>query len=410
MGGSRAVLVRGERDGAAPEQPEPHRRREPRSRTGSPPRSSTPPSTRPSAATSWSGSAAVDLNRYKHAHSAQLDGLPRQPREFDWNTIGDLSGALGADGIPRVTATTESRRLQRRRRLVNARNLQTDNHAFAASRSAARRAGRSSPASMPISATSPTRTFRATRSGSGRPTSARATPTSPDLSFGVTGAYVARRLSARRRPDGDAVQSFNYQLGRPTTNWQASGNSRWTPASATRRKTATRCPAIATSSTVSLNWTWTPPSHFTVSRRPEAQLGRRHVVDGRQHRHRQCQQPERHVDQQRRPFRGDLRTDRQDQSGRQCRLHAAQVLGPEPEAAGAGCRTASTRTSRFFLNAHYQPTRTTDLSCGGGARDASRRREPGGADARVHRQLPAVHGVDPLRLIASELILTKNKK
>ena len=42
----------------------------------------------------------------------------------------------------------------------------------------------------------------------------------------------------------------------------------------------------------------------------------------------------------------------------------------------------TTRTSRWYLTAHYRPTRTTDLSCGGG-------RETRNADASLGDATPA---------------------
>src|SRR3954471_20845564 len=74
-------------------------------------------------------SAAVNFNRYKRLHSLNSTGY-QAGAEFDWNTIGDLSGALGVDSHRRqyfYGETSEFSFLGEAPTTVLVRNLQTDN-------------------------------------------------------------------------------------------------------------------------------------------------------------------------------------------------------------------------------------------------------------------------------------------
>ena len=75
----------------------------------------------------------VDFDRYKRSHNLDSTGY-NAAAEFDWNTVGDLSGSLGADSHRHQYFYGESSEFT----IVGAstgttivKNLQTDNHVFA---------------------------------------------------------------------------------------------------------------------------------------------------------------------------------------------------------------------------------------------------------------------------------------
>ena len=198
------------------------------------------------------GSASVDLDHYAKLHNLNAVGYSANG-EFDWSTIGDLSGALGAD----------SRRHQYLDNLVvdrtsTTKNLQTDNHAFASVQlgglarwsifsgfDASERKY-----SDPAFAGDEVRQW-AVSGGTNY-------STSPDLSFGLQGRYV------RGKYPNAADQAFTVKTLGVNTKWTVSGNTSFDGnVGYTQQRTDGQPDQHYVNGAV--NWRWTPPSHFTVT-------------------------------------------------------------------------------------------------------------------------------------------------
>jgi hypothetical protein len=290
-----------------------------------------------------------------------------------------LSGALGADSRRRqyfygetadfsfggVPPTTE---------LV--RNLQTDNHAFV-------RATLGGQARWSIfgGADANRRNFsnEAFRIADQRQWSTNLGTryaTSPDLSFGVTGTYVRGEY-----PQGSIFgtqSNFNSKSASLTSHWQVSGN---TLMDASLGYTAYYSDAFGGTrhfANGALSWVWTPPSHLTfklqVKRSADADATSVGINTG--------------------PQGASSLNGTSINTG--VNLDAIYAFTPKTSLEASadyterkyedvlttlGTVSGSARTSRFFLTAHYLPTRTTDVSCGVG-------RETRHADATLATAAP----------------------
>ncbi len=200
-------------------------------------------------------SASVDADRYSHNIKDRNSQGYTAAGEFDWETIGDLSGAIGADsrrhqyiyGLDDSIASTT-------------RNLQTDNHAFARVRlgGMARWSIFSGFDASQRKYTDPTFNFNEVEQWA--VSGGTDYSTSPDLSFGVQGRYV-RGKYPDLTPD---VDSFVIKTGGVHTRWVVSGN---TSLDANVGYTLQRNEGQADLRYVNgaFNLHWTPPSHFTVT-------------------------------------------------------------------------------------------------------------------------------------------------
>ena len=316
--------------------------------------------------------AAVDFNRYKRLHGIDSTGY-HAATEFDWNTIGDLSGSLGADshrsqyfngqtsdfsfgGTPIGTTTV--------------RNLQTDSHAFA-------RISLGGPSRWTIfgGADANRRNYSndlykindqrqwSTNLGTRY-------ATSPDLNFGIVGSYTRGDY-----PQGSlqgTESDFNSKSVSATTDWQASGNSHLSASLGGSAYFSDAFGGTRHFANGSLSWVWTPPSHISVN----LLLRRSSDAD----------------------TSGGVATGIQGASSLNGTSinNAAHLLATYSLTAKTnidasidytqrkyenlitilGEVSGTTRTARLFLTVRYQPTRTTDLSCGAG-------RETSHADASL---------------------------
>ncbi len=308
-------------------------------------------------------SAAVDFNRYKRTHSLNATGY-RAAAEFDWSTIGDLSGAIGADSHRRqyVYGETAEPTPGTPPVLLNARNMQTDNHAFArvalggVSRwtifGGADANQRSYSSDL----------FNASEERQWSTNLGTRYSTSPDLSFGLTGSYVRGEY-----PHGSATggaSDFNTRSVSATTKWQASGNS---ALDASLGFTSASNDALTSDQHFingSLNWSWTPPSHFTVtlglkrsSDADTASTGATVGVVNANNLNGTSINNVAHLDVTY-ALTAKINLD--------ATADYTQRKYSDLNLVGLSDVSGSTRTARFYLTAHYQPTRTTDLSCGGG--------------------------------------------
>jgi hypothetical protein len=319
-------------------------------------------------------SGDVDFTHYKRSHSLDSTGY-NAAGEFDWNTVGDLSGALGADSHRRqyFYGETSDFSLGGVPLTTTVKNLQTDNHAFA-------RASLGGESRWTIfgGADANRRNYsndifkindeRQWSSNLGTRYS-----TSPDLSFGVTGTYVRGDY-----PQGSLTgtqSNFNSKSVSATTKWQVSGNTSMDGSVGYTSYYSDAFGGTRHFANGSLNWVWTPPSHLTFS----LALKRSSDAD---------------------TSAGGISTGVQGASALNgtsinnvAHLAATYAFTPKTSLEASadytqrkyenlitllGTVSGSTRDARFYLTAHFQPTRTTDLSCGGG-------RETLHADASLDR-------------------------
>ncbi len=311
-------------------------------------------------------SAAVDFNRYLHTHA--LDGTGyRAAAEFDWSTIGDLSGAFGADSHRRQYVSGETADLANaastQQSVVNVRNLQTDDHVFGKIV-----LGGDSRWQIFGGADANQRNFSndAFKSQEERQWSANAGThyaTSPDLNFGLVGSYVSGYY-----PEGSADggrSNFTSKSADITTHWQASGNS---TLDATAGITSDDNDALGGTrhfANGSLNWTWKPPSHFGVNlglkRSSDADTSSTGVSVGIINANNLNGTSINNVAHFEVTYEVTAKINLDATADYTQRKYSnLQLLGSSAVISG------TTGTSRFYLMAHYQPTRITDISCGGG--------------------------------------------
>jgi hypothetical protein len=202
------------------------------------------------------GSAAVNFDRYSTVHARNSNGYTASG-ELDWNTVGDLSGAVGAD----------SKRHQYLYGLdgdvgSGARNLQTDDHAFARAQLGG------------VSRWTIFTGFDATQRKYSDPlfdveqiqqwaaSGGSSYATTPDLSFGFQGRYARGKYPKVILSTG--TETFSTKTAGINTKWTASGNSTF---DANIGYTLQRIDGEPDQRYINggLNWHWAPPSHFTIT-------------------------------------------------------------------------------------------------------------------------------------------------
>ncbi len=199
--------------------------------------------------------AAVDLNRYKEFKERNSTSYAAKG-EFDWSTIGDLSGALGADSRRRNYFYGFDGET-----LSDAKNMQSDNHVFA-------RAQLGGVGRWTIFTGFDANhrdyseaTFKANEERQWSWNGGTSYATSPDLQFGVTGQYV--RGEYPHFDVGGGKSQFSLRSIDLTTKWQVSAA---TSLNATAGYTSQHSDQQPDNNYFngSLDWTWTPPSRFRV--------------------------------------------------------------------------------------------------------------------------------------------------
>jgi hypothetical protein len=307
--------------------------------------------------------AAVDFNRYKRTHGLDATGY-KASAEFDWNTVGDLSGAIGADSQRRqyVYGETADPTPGTPAVVINTRNLQTDNHAFA-------RIALGGESRWTIfggldanQRNYSNETFDANEERQWSTNAGTNYSTSPDLSFGLTGSYVRGEYPHGLASGG--ASDFNSRSISATTKWQASGNS---AVDASVGFTSQDNDALTSDQHFingSFNWTWTPPSHFTVifglKRSSNADTGTTGATTGIVNANNLNGTSINNV------AHLDVMYDLTAKIKLEATADYTQRSYSDLKLLDSTDVSGKTRTSRFYLTAHYQPTRTVDLSCGGG--------------------------------------------
>jgi hypothetical protein len=185
--------------------------------------------------------------------------------------------------------------------------------------------------------------------------------TSPDLSFGITGNYTRGEY-----PNYVASSAnFDSKSISGTTKWQASGNSALNASLGYTTQNSDLQPTLRFVSG-SLYWNWTPPSRFTVN------LGVSRSTDGGAAAGTASTLNDRSLNTTASlNVTYEMTAKVSLVAGTQyAHRKYANVAVPELLPDGSVDPNDTTivsgtnHTTRFSLAAHYQPTRTTDLSCG----------------------------------------------
>jgi hypothetical protein len=306
------------------------------------------------------GSAAVSYNNYHREIDHDLDSFGyKGALRLDWSTIGDLSGSIGADAA-RHRSTYD---FEDASGVVLGKNLETDSHAFA---------------NIALGGPSRWRIFTgfdANRRRYSQDTYAvndeqqwsqnvgTTYSTSPDLSFGITGNYVHGEYPHYLASSAD----FNSRSLSGTTKWQASGNSALNASLGYTTQNSDLQPTLRFVSG-SLNWDWAPPSHFKVG------VGIARSTDGGAAAGNVATLNDRSLN-----TTGSLNVTYELTAkvsliagGQIIHRKYAGVTVPavlpdgtvDPNPADATVVSGTNHSTRVALSAHYQPTRTTALSCG----------------------------------------------
>lgn len=302
------------------------------------------------------GLATVDLDHYAKLHTLSSVGYSASG-EFDWSTIGDLSGALGAD--TRRHQYLDSGDVQR---TSTAKNLQTDNHAFASVQlgGLARWSIFTGFDASERKYSDPT--FDGDEVRQWAVSGGTNYSTSPDLSFGLHGRYVRGKY-----PKADD-QSFSVKTLGVNTKWTISGNTSFDGnVGYTQQRTDGQPDQHYVNGAA--NWRWTPPSHFTVTlgatRDSNTNVGNgatianaNNSVTGR------SLNTTAHLDV------SYALTAKVTLDALAEYIHRKYSDARVPNGLSFGGVTlfdlanGTSNTSRFTLSAHYLPTRTTSVGCG----------------------------------------------
>ena len=307
------------------------------------------------------GTASVSADRYASLNHRDSIGYTGSA-ELDWSTIGDISGAFGADarrhqylyGLDGDQASTSK-------------NLQTDNHAFARLQlgGMARWAIFAGFDASQRKYSDPA--FDVNETQQWAVSGGTSYQTSPDLSFGLNGRYI-RGKYPQVLLNGDEEQ-FSLKTVGVHTKWAASGNSSFDGnIGYTQQRTDGQRDQHYING--GLNWRWTPPSHFTVGlgvlRDSSTNAGSgATIVNTNNSVNSRSLNTTGHLDvsyaltakvtlDALAEYIHRKYTDAQIPTG------FIDINGQTVFVSASG----SNITSRFTLSAHYTPSRTTTLSCG----------------------------------------------
>ena len=306
------------------------------------------------------GNVAINYTDYHRQEDRGLDAFGyRGGLHLDWSTIGDLSGSLGGDasrrrydyGFEDVSGSLQGR------------DLETDNHEYA---------------KISLGGLARWNIFAGFDANKRRFSSeiysvnneqqwsqslGTSYSTSPDLSFGITGNYTRGQYPNYVTSSGN----FDSKAISATTKWQASGNSLLNASVGYTQQNSDLQPTLRFVNG-SFSWNWTPPSHFAVS------LAVARSADGGAASGQATTLTDRSLNTS-----ASLNVSYEVTakislvaSGQYIRRKYDDVTVPavlsdgsvDPNPADVTTVSGTNHSTRFSMTAHYQPTRTTDLSCG----------------------------------------------
>ncbi len=280
--------------------------------------------------------------------------------EFDWSTVGDLSGSLGASSdrqqyLYGVNGENASEQV---------RNLQTTNQGFAKIELGALGRWDLFANADAISRHYSADSFSANDERQWDTSFGTRYSTSPDLSFGLTAAYTHGEYPHDINDQGQEFSAaFSSRSLSATTRWQASGNSSLDANLGYTTQNADLQPTMKFVSGA-LNWTWTPPSHFTF------QLGLARSSNGGATAGTLNSLNERSLNDSAKLTVNYELTGKVSLVGSaeyiQRKYSGAQlpILNADGSVNSIQILNGSNHSQRFGLYAHYKPSRTTDVNCG----------------------------------------------
>jgi hypothetical protein len=304
---------------------------------------------------------AVDYNRYRQFHDRDYTGYAGTAR-FDWSTIGDLSGSLGAEsqrkqyfyGFDGEAGSTT-------------RNLQTNNHVFAHAQ-----LGGMGRLSLFTGIDASQRNYSATgfRQNDEHQWTANGGmnwSTSPDLTFGLVGSYTRGlypHFGESGGTDTGSGDAFHQRSVDATVKWQLSGATSM-DGSVGYTTSSSEVQSAQNFVNGSLNLNWTPEGHFKfvlgLARNSNSDASSSGYLTSNNVLGSSVNNIA-HMDltyalTAKISLQGSLHYIERRYDGATIQLIPGDIL---PGISG------SNRTGRVFLSAHYTPTRTTDLNCGAG--------------------------------------------
>jgi hypothetical protein len=321
--------------------------------------------------------AGVNYSAYDHQDHLNSWGY-RAGAELDWETIGDLSGALGADTGRRryIQGVTEDLALpgQVDTTTVNELNMQTDHHVFGRIR-----LGGPSRWQLFAGGDASRRSFSADnfRSNDERQWSANAGTryaTSPDLVFGIVGSYMRGefphvRVGSFGGEPIEIVSKFRTRSISGTVQLQATGNSEFDASLGYTKQNSDALADELHFVNGSLNWTWRPPSHFTVKlglkRSSDVDTTTTAVNNGVRFSNNLNGPSVNNLALLDVTYALTAKTSLDADLSYSHRKYS-QVSVPNPVTQTTDVESGTLNTTSFFLSANWQPTRTIDLTCGAG--------------------------------------------
>lgn len=306
------------------------------------------------------GSAAVDLNRYRYLHSRDGVGYDGS-LELDWSTIGDLSGAIGGD----VRRQQYLYGLGGDQQSASQNNEETDNHAFARAQLGGMGRWQISSGFDASERRFSDSAFEVNNQKQWGANLGTNYQTSPDLSFGIQGRYI-RGTYPKIILDSSEESFFSKTIG-TNVRWNASGNS---SLDANVGYTQEDTQGQPTQHFVSgaLHWNWSPPSHFKVilglSRDSSIDAGSTASIVNTNTVNTRSLNTSGNLDV---TYELTAKINLDASAQYILRKYSDAQIPTGFESNGAPVfqnASGDSRTSRFYIGAHYAATRTADLSCG----------------------------------------------
>jgi hypothetical protein len=306
-------------------------------------------------------SAAANYTTYNHVEGRDNFGY-RAATRFNWSTIGDLSGSFGADS-------------QRRRYVYGVEggeqsstvtsNQETTNHGFAQIELGGLARWNIFAGFDAMNRDYSADSFSANDEKQWSTNFGTRYSTSPDLSFGVTASYTHGEYPHYVDILGDpASAGFSSRSVSLTTRLQASGNSSFSGSIGYTTQDSDLQPTMRFVSGA-LSWNWEPPSHFKVhlglarSSNGGATSGTSVSTLNDRSLNNTASAAVTYLWTAKVSIVGNADYIQRKYSGVQ-----VPILNDDGSASHIEFVDGTNHTQRFGITAHYQPTRTTDLSCG----------------------------------------------
>ncbi|MFL6624920.1 MAG: hypothetical protein ACJ8IK_17655 [Burkholderiaceae bacterium] len=318
--------------------------------------------------------AGINYSAYKNQDHLDSWGY-HAGAQLDWNTIGDLSGAFGADSSRRqyiYGVTSEPLPGQPPTTALTERNMQTDNHVFGrillGGPSRWQIFGGADGSQRRYSAAD----FHTNDENQWSGNFGTRYSTSPDLTFGLVATYLHGEFPHVNTfsfggEQQTKVSRFRTRSINGTVQLRATGNSAFDAGVGYTTEKSDALSSDLHFVNGSVNWTWTPPSHFTVK------LGLKRNTD-LDNTSTSANAGMRYTNDLSGPSINNLALVdvgyaltakiNLDASATYSQRKYTQLSLVDKD--GKPVTSGTLDTTSFNISAHWLPTRTTDLSCGAG--------------------------------------------